>query len=76
MDRRKFLKVLGIGAAAPALARGQTLEDVVIEIAPKIEAKRLKGSGVVTSGGLAKDMWPGIDKWFNENYLYSGKYFR
>ncbi len=39
MDRRKFLKVLGIGATAVPLSREKSLEDVVIEIAPKVQAE-------------------------------------
>ena len=70
MNRRKFLKVLGIGAgSAGAIAAGIKLP-AAAKTATEFKHKTVTGGNVVieNNSSFAKALWPGINKWYNKEY--------
>ncbi len=63
MERRRFLKLVGGGAAALAIPV-KTSPLAVVEEAVKAETIKV----AAVSSSWSKSLWPGISKWFFEEY--------
>ena len=62
ITRRSFFKKMGAFAALAVVT-----PKALVKLEPLRRAKKLK-TAIITKGNHPRDLWPGAQKWFNQQY--------